>query len=94
MYRTLKELKESVENLIEQQGEDSVCAAFIFTKNDVFYFKNGEDGYPDLNEEFSLNEEFTSTVLSEVGESDHIYEQIGEIICDEVSRVLKTINTN
>ena len=36
MNRTLQQLKESVEKLIEQQGAEASCAAFIFTKEDVY----------------------------------------------------------
>jgi hypothetical protein len=36
MNRTLQQLKESVERLIEQQGAEASCAALIFTKEDVF----------------------------------------------------------
>jgi len=35
MYRTLQQLKESVERLILEQGKDAPVAAFIFTKEDV-----------------------------------------------------------
>ena len=45
---------------------------------------NYEDG--DIVEEY-LNAEDTDDVLTEVGGSDYIYEQIGEIIDDEVRRV-------
>jgi len=83
MYRTLSELKQSVERLIEQQGEDAPCAAFVFTKNDVFV-ANYDEG--DIVEEY-LNVEDTDDVLTEVGGCDYIYEQIGEVIDDEVRRV-------
>ena len=87
MYRTLSQLKESVERLIEQQGEDAPVAAFIFSKNDVIYYTDGDDGFPDLNEEKFLNDEDTDDVLIELGGCDYIYEQVNEIIEDEVKRV-------
>ena len=34
MARTLQQLKESVERLIEQQGNDAPVAAFVFTNDD------------------------------------------------------------
>jgi hypothetical protein len=86
MYRTLSELRNSIDNLIQQQGENSPCAAFVFTKNDVFYY----DGV-DLNEEKFLNDEATDTVLTEVGGCDYIYEQVFEVIEDEVRRVLNKV---
>jgi hypothetical protein len=87
MYRTLSQLRDSINSMIEQQGEDAPCAAFVFTKNDVIYYENGEDGFPDLNEEKFLNDDDTDEVLVEVGGCDYIYEQVCEIIEDEVSRV-------
>ena len=87
MYRTLSQLRDSINSMIEQQGEDAPCAAFVFTKNDVIYYENGEDGFPDLNEEKFLNDDDTDEVLVEVGGCDYIYEQVCEIIEDEVSQI-------
>jgi hypothetical protein len=87
MYRTLSELRTSINNLIEQQGEDAPVAAFVFTKNDVIYYADGDDGFPDLNEEKFLNDDDTDEVLLELGGCDYIYEQVNEIIEDEVKRV-------
>lgn len=89
MYRTLSDLRDSINQLIEQQGENATCAAFIFTKNDVIYYEADEDGFPDLNEEKFLNDADTDEVLLEVGGCDYIYEQVNEIIEDEVLRVRK-----
>ena len=44
MNYTLKQLQERVNNLVEQQGEDAHCAAWIYTKNDC-HLKD-EDGNP------------------------------------------------
>lgn len=76
MARTLQQLKESVERLIEQQGKDAPCAAFIFTNEDVF----------DLNEEFNpqyYTIEQSELILNEVDELDYIYETIFECIDDQ-----------
>ena len=77
MYRTLSELKDSIENLIKQQGEDAPCAAFIFTQEDVFEFDadENETRFPEL---------FNQDVLCDVGGSSYIYEQVGEMIDDYV----------
>jgi len=77
MFRTLSELKDSIENLIEQQGEDAPCAAFIFTQEDVFEFDADENEarFPAL---------FNQDVLCDVGGSSYIYEQVGEMIDDYV----------
>ena len=81
MYRTLSELKTLVDTLIEDQGEDATCASFIYTKQDVFYFNDVE------NDEVYLPVDDANQVLNEVGDTDYIYQQIGELIDDEVSRI-------
>jgi hypothetical protein len=40
---TLKDLKESVDRHIEDQGEDALCAAWIYTKYDVAFFDKDWD---------------------------------------------------
>jgi hypothetical protein len=87
MYRTLSELRNSIDQLIAEQGADASCTAFVFTKNDVFYYEIGEDGFEKLNEEKSLNNEDTEIVLAEVGKSSYIYEQVNGMIDDEVRRI-------
>ena len=87
MYRTLSELKSLVDCLIEQQGEDATCASFIYTKEDVFYFNDVSD------DEIYLNQNDTNQVLDEVGNTDYIYEQISELIDDEIRRVRKSYST-
>ena len=91
MFRTLSELRDSINQLIEHQGEDAPVAAFVFTKNDVIYYDNGEDGFPDLNVEKFLNDDDTDEVLVELGGCDYIYEQVNEIIEDEVRRIRSKI---
>jgi hypothetical protein len=87
MYRTLSELRNSIDNLIEQQGENAACAAFVFTKEDVFFYPKDENGSENLDEQVHLNAEDTDDVLLELGGCDYIYEQVFEIIEDEVKRV-------
>jgi hypothetical protein len=91
MYRTLGELQKSVNQLVENQGKDAPVAAFVFTKEDVFYYPIGEDGFEDLDTQEHLNAEDTDEVLNEVGGCDYIYEQVFEIIEDEVRRVLRKV---
>lgn len=75
MYRSLLDLRQNVDRLIEMQGEDAPCAAFIFTKSDV-----SEDS----------EEEFIDNVLSDIGDNDAIYEYIndclGDAMRDEMQR--------
>ncbi len=87
MYRSLSDLRDSINQLIEQQGEDAPCAAFVFTKNDVIYYEDDENGFPDLDEEKFLNDSDTDDVLLAVGGCDWIYEQVNEIIDQEVRSV-------
>ena len=87
MYHTLSELKDQVNQLIEQQGENATCASFIYTKEDVFYFDDIQD------DEIYLPLDDTNQVLEEVGNTDYIYQQIGELIDDEVGRVRNQTNT-
>ena len=78
MYRTLSELRDTINQLIESEGENAACAAFVFTQHDVFEFNeetNQEDYFPSL---------FTQDVLADVGGSSYIYEQVGEMIDDAI----------
>ena len=84
MNRTLQQLKESVDRLIEQQGAEASCAAFIFTKEDVFEMdENGEEVY--------FDEETTNKVLRNLDESDYILEQAFDCIEDYI-RVAGVLN--
>ncbi len=87
MYHTLSQLKDQVDRLIEQQGEDATCASFVYTKEDVFYFEDVS------NDELYLSQDDSTQVLFEVGNTDDIYTQIGELIDDEVGRVRNQIHT-
>ena len=81
MYRTLSELKDQVNALIEQQGENATCASFIYTKEDVFYFEDVD------NNKLYLSQHDSDQVLYEVGNTDDIYTQIGEIVDDETRQI-------
>ena len=78
MYRTLAELRDSINSMIESQGENAPCAAFVYTQHDVFEYN--EDG----NQEVYFSTLFTQDVLADVGGSDYIYEQVGEMIDDSI----------
>ena len=84
MNRTLQQLKETVDRLIEQQGPDASCAAFIFTKEDVFTMdENGEEVY--------YSEEITNKVLRNLDETDYVLEQAFDCIEDYI-RVAGVLN--
>ena len=78
MYRTLSELRDSINQMIESQGENAACAAFVFTQHDVFEFNE------ETNQDDYFSTLFTQDVLADVGGSDYIYEQIGEMIDDSI----------
>jgi hypothetical protein len=67
---TLQQLKDRVESLIEQQGAEASCAAFIFTKEDVFEIDSDR------------NEEVANKVLIDLNETDYIFEKAFDCIED------------
>jgi len=79
MARTLQQLKESVENLISQQGADAPVAAFIFTQEDVYEV---DEETLDQNH---LPLDVAEQVLDEIEGYDYIYEQIFEYIEDQIT---------
>ena len=80
MARTLLQLKETVDRLIEQQGNDAPVAAFIFTNEDVYVMD--EDGNPD-----PVQREIAETVLDQVEEYDNIYTEIFDAIEAELKEI-------
>ena len=80
MARTLLQLKESVDRLIEQQGEHAPVAAFIFTNEDVYVMD--EDGNPD-----PVRREIAETVLLNLEAYDHIYTEIFNVIEQELAEI-------
>ena len=80
MNYTLGQLQEKVNKLIEQQGEDADCAAWIYTKEDIF--RVDEDGEFDY---FALdNPKLVERIFDDVGNIDYIYQVIQECV-DEVA---------
>ncbi len=75
MNYTLKELKDRVNKLIEQQGEDADCGAWIYTAEDCCI----DDEYPAIE-----NSELAERIFNEVGNNDYIYQVIQECV-DEVT---------
>ena len=81
MNYTLKQLQERVNKLIEQQGEDAQCAAWIYTKEDIHMKdENGEFDYDNVVEDPELIER----IFDDVGNIDYIYQVIQECV-DEVT---------
>jgi hypothetical protein len=82
MNRTLQQLKESVERLIEQQGADASCAAFIFTKEDVF-------NMDDEGNQVALSRIIINKVLNDLNETDYILEKAFDCIEDYIEEHTK-----
>ena len=81
MNYTLKQLQDRVNKLIEQQGEDAQCAAWIYTKEDIHMKdENGEFDYDNVVEDPELIER----IFDDVGNVDYIYQVIQECV-DEVT---------
>ena len=78
MYRTLSELRDSINKMIETQGENAGCAAFVFTQHDVFEFNE------DTNQDDYFSTLFTEDVLADVGGSSYIYEEVCKTIDDAI----------
>jgi hypothetical protein len=89
MYYTLSQLRDAINHKIVEQGESAPVAAFVFTKEDVFFYPPDEDGFENLDH---LNSDDTHDVLLELGSCDYIYEQVNKIIDDEVRRVRNKVS--
>ena len=80
MARTLQQLKESVERLIDDQGEDAPVAYWVYTNEDVFVMD--EDCNPDY-----VSREIAETVLDNVEDYDHIFTEIFDVIEEELKQI-------
>ena len=69
MNYTLQQLKDRVNTLIEQQGPEAYCAAWIYTAEDcVIYDENDEPQYP-----AHADKELSEKIFNDVGNIDYIY---------------------
>ena len=78
MNYTLGQLQDRVSKLIQTQGEDAYCAAWIYTKEDCYI--DGEDDGPEyvaLN-----NPELSERIFNDVGNIDYIYTVIQECVAE------------
>ena len=81
MNYTLKQLQQRVNQLIENQGEDAHCAAWIYTKEDCHLKdEDGEFDYDNTVEDSDVVER----IFDDVGNIDYIYQVIQECV-DEVT---------
>ena len=77
MNYTLKQLQERVNQLIENQGEDAHCAAWIYTKEDCHL--NDEDGETDYDHNVE-DVEVLQRIFYQVGDCDYIYTAIQDAV--------------
>ena len=81
MNYTLSQLRDRVNQMIEQQGEDAHCAAWIYTKEDCHLKdEDGEFDYDNVVED----PEVIERIFDDVGNIDYIYTLIQECV-DEVT---------
>ena len=77
MNYTLSQLRDRVNQMIEQQGEDAHCAAWIFTKEDCYL--RDVDG--ELNYDLNVDEpEVVERIFDDVADNDYIYQIIQESV--------------
>ena len=75
MTRTLAELRQQIERLIQQQGEESPVAAWVYTKEDVLDYPDGD---------VTVTEEVATQVINNLDQYDYIYTEIFDRIDDEL----------
>ena len=81
MNYTLWHLQQRVNKLIEQQGEDAHCAAWIYTNEDGYL----KDSYGEFDEQNTVEDSIlVRRIFDDVGNIDHIYTVIQECV-DEVT---------
>ena len=77
MNYTLKQLQERVNQLIENQGEDAHCAAWIYTAEDCMI--RDEDDEPKFLPA-KVDPELSERIFNDVGNNDYIYQVIQECV--------------
>ena len=76
MNYTLSQLRDRVNRLIEQQGEDAYCAAWIYTAEDAFLTNEDDEQEYVASDDPVLSER----IFNEVGNIDYIYTLIQECV--------------
>ena len=82
MNYTLSQLRDRVNRLIEEQGENAHCAAWIYTKEDCYLKDNNGDYFAEQNT--VEDPEVIERIFDDVGNIDYIYQVIQESV-DEVT---------
>jgi len=80
MNYTLKQLQDRINLMVELQGENTPCAAWIYTAEDcTIQDENGDPTYP-----CDEHPELAERIFADVGNIDCIYSTIQECV-DEVT---------
>ena len=79
MNYTLSQLRDRVNQLIENQGEGAYCAAWIYTKEDC-HLKD-EDGNIDYDNTVK-DPDVIERIFDDVGNIDYIYTVISECVSE------------
>ena len=95
MAQTLSQLRDYIEELINEQGEDSPVASFIVTKNSVCFSDVDE---PDVTiGQYAKRHHLgglSDYILSELHGNDYVNERINEIVYDYVVDYKMKIRNN
>ena len=76
---TLSQLRDRLNSLIAQQGEDAPCAYWIYTKEDAYVIdEDGEYNY--IYDEGEVQAEAVTDALEELIEVDYVYTVIQECL--------------
>ena len=76
MNYTLKQLQDRVSRMIERQGEDAHCAAWIYTAEDCYLTdSSGEQEYVAKD-----NSKLAESIFYQVGDCDYIYQTIQDAV--------------
>jgi hypothetical protein len=79
---TLSQLRDRLNSMIAEQGEDAPCAYWIYSKEDAYVMdENNNPEY--LYDKGGIDAEAVVNALDEVQEVDHIYSVIQECL-DEI----------
>ena len=81
MNYTLKQLQQNINRLIEIQGEDAHCAAWVYTQEDC-HLKD-EDGEFDYDNVVK-DPRVVGLVMRDISDNDYIYQVIQESIDESV----------
>ena len=87
MNYTLQQLKDRVNTLIEQQGPEAYCAAWIYTAEDcAIVDDDGEHNFVAVDDK-----ELAEKIFNDVGNIDYIYQVIQECV-DESTQEQYTLH--